>query len=295
MKSTRLQFPLCKLAIAISSCLCSYSVLATPFLTVTATTTSGAYSDSQTIDNSNGAESIYASVNGSIASANTDGSFGVETKTNWESSNIIRTSSVSIVDTLTAEYDGTYSFDFTVNEGSVSALGYGYYSDEISTDTSSSYEVSILINDVLSWTTTASISNDGSNVLYTQTGENLSYNTVFNNAYSYELSWDEQDFSIALGDLTTGESIEIEYLVEAESILNFSSSGDSWGYGGSAVNFSDPYSLSGTPTFSSDSLTLVSASSTQSVPEPSSLLLFGAGVAGLAGSRRRKQKKNLSK
>ncbi len=206
----------------------------------------------------------------------------------------------SVEFTNTATSLQNYFFDFTINFGSLQTRGTSLIDDDLMT---ASNEVSIKLNGV-------EIFNSSAELKKNATGAGLTTSGLLLGSYasgSDEYRWNPYNDKLDLGIIGIGETFTLDY-----DITTFASSNvmpavcddgygddDGYGYGGvgstgspcfsnwARSQFGDPNGLSSVLI---NSNTVTSSSATVTVSEPSALLLLGGGIAGLAFSRRRKQR-----
>ena len=199
--------------------------------------------------------------------------------------------------------DLDYSYDFVINFGSLSAYNWGFTdADEYS---QAGYVVEIALNNTTIWASAAELLTDLNGTTANFSGTQwASYS-----AGSDWFNWGEYSDTLNLGTLSAGSSFHLTYRISTFvagnhlgcggiGIVAFDSAGpdcdDGYGYGyghgftgSSYAQFGDPNNFNTTPVaFSDDNIT---GRPTTSVPAPSTALILGAGLAGLA-FRRRKNK-----
>ncbi len=197
-----------------------------------------------------------------------------------------------------------YFFDFTISFGSLSSIAYiPLVNDDFTT---AGNEVSITLNG-------AEIFNSAAELTTNTSGANLITDGLVLGSYSPgsdSYNWGEYSDTLNLGTIGIGETFTLEYDITtfASSNIPYSecagfdygegygiAEGFGEGNGGSAVStctnnfvksqFGDPNGFSSVP-INNNTVT----SSAVAVSEPSALFLLGGGLAGLAYSRRRKQR-----
>jgi len=185
-----------------------------------------------------------------------------------------------------------YFFDFTINFGSLDTRGISLIDDDLMT---ASNEVSIKLNGVEIFNSSAELVNNA-------TGVNLTTSGLVLGSYvsgSDEYRWSPYNDKLDLGIIGIGETFTLDYDITTFASSNVASTICDDGYGdvgseGSLCfanwtrsQFGDPNGFSSVPI---NSNTVTSSSPAVAVSEPSALLLLGGGIAGLAFSRRRKQR-----
>lgn len=206
--------------------------------------------------------------------------------------------------TNTTGVSQSYSFDFLINRGSLSAFFRG--APDTGEFAEAGNEVSIRLNGTTLFMSSALLRNDAAGVTQTTGGTVLGTYTPGSDFYNWGVYSDTLD----LGVFSAGDSFTLTY-----EIVTFSAGLDdgfdcSAGYGdygfgdelpqlnaqpgGSRCynndgysQFGDPNSLNASPAFLASNLQSTAAN----VPAPSALFLMGSGVAGLAFSRRRRNRK----
>ena len=207
--------------------------------------------------------------------------------------------------TNTSAFAQSYAFDFTINFGSLTASNYA--PTGLGEFVTASNKVSIKLNGVEIFNSEATLTTDD-----TGTSSLTTVGTVLGtySAGSDYYSWSPFSDTLDLGVFGVGESFTLEYDIFTFANSNGSPNASCGGYGfygdygygvdiiafggegfcdrtSAYAQFGDPNGLSSTPINSS-----TVTSQPASVPEESSFLLFGAGLAGLAFSRRRRSRKN---
>ena len=196
----------------------------------------------------------------------------------------------------------SYSFDFTINQGSLSSYLYNTGSGYSIT---TSNQVSIKLNGIEIFSSEATLTTNDSGSSLTTNGTVLGSYTAGSDFYS----WSPFSGTLDLGIFGVGESFTLEYDIFTLATSNGVGSaeicvggygdygyGDGGEFGGEGYcytedatsarsQFGDPNGLSSMPI---DDTTVTGKQA--SVSEDASFLLFGAGLAGLAFSRRRKNR-----
>ena len=302
---------------ALSTAVCLGLVAISPnvqavVLNGSATTSTGTTSDAQ-FDSNPTAVNVYSSSNDaegdsySAARGNDAGwmySYAQGSNTFSSTGNIQQV----VEFTNTSAFAQSYSFDFTINRGSLSSYLYppaaGY------TATSSNKAV-IKLNGVEIFNSEATLTTTDAGSTLTTSGTTLGTYSAGSSGYSWSAFSDTLD----LGTFGVGESFTLEYdiftLASSNAIqgpeicetygdygdYGYGDGGEFGGEGGTYCysqqasyarsQFGDPNGLESTPI---DTTTVTGQRAT--VTEESSFLLFGAGIAGLAFSRRRKNRNN---
>jgi len=176
-----------------------------------------------------------------------------------------------------------FTFSFLINQGSLSVyknynttlLGSDFYS--------ASYSADIRVNGVSIWNSAATLTNDATQSNLTQSGTSLGSYWSGNDYYS----WSPFAKTLNLGTFASGEEFTLDYFLTTNvtnSILNPGVC-DGYGYGcTSRAQFGDPNEIA-----SAMNEDTIKPGVTASVPEPTSLVLLGVGLAGLAFRRRAKK------
>jgi len=193
-----------------------------------------------------------------------------------------------------------YSFDFTINFGSLSA--YNYEPLTGGDFVRSGNNVAIRLDGVDLFTSEAELMNNDSGTTLSTDGVLLGSYASGSNSYS----WGEYTGVLDLGVFNPGESFFLEYDIVTFSSGNVAAAGScsdgEWGGDGFGEEFGygcyyptygysqfgDPNGISGMPI----SNTTVTSSAVHAVPEPGLLLLLCGGVAGLAFSGRKRARKS---
>ncbi len=193
-----------------------------------------------------------------------------------------------------------YFFDFTINNGSLSAYDYDVLvSGEY---VQAANDVAIMLNGDYIFTSQATLTSTDSGSTLTTSGVELGTYTADSDYYS----WGTYTGVLDLGIFNPGESFLLEYDILTSADSNVSSSFGcgyddgygSWGNDGwmeeefgfcysnyGASRFGDPNGINGMPI---SPLTVTSVS----VPEPGMLFLLAGGVAGLAFAGRKRARKS---
>ncbi len=200
-----------------------------------------------------------------------------------------------------------YFFDFTINFGSLSSIAYIPLANE--DFTTAGNEVSITLNGAEIFNSTAELTTNTSGASLITDGLVLGSYSPGSDSYN----WGEYSDTLNLGTIGIGETFTLEYDITTFASSNIPYSecegfdysegyGDAEGYGEAGGNdgdngvsfcinnfvksqFGDPNGFSSAP-INNNTVT----SSAVAVSEPSALFLLGGGLAGLAYSRRRKQR-----
>ncbi len=190
--------------------------------------------------------------------------------------------------------DQSYSFDFTILQGSLSAYGENYDSNEFA---AAGYYVSITLDGVSLFSSAALLQLNGSGASLQQYGTELAGYT----AGSDYFGWGPYSDTLDLGVFAAGESFTLSYDILAVAAGVYAPENDyndEWCYGGeiegefsdgycggwsySYAQFGDPNGVSGSPIAGNVHGAPVS------VPEPGIWLLMGTGLLGFAVARRRR-------
>lgn len=202
--------------------------------------------------------------------------------------------------TNTGSVNQNLSFSFTVIPGNLTVDDGGVIFGA-GQQVGSSINIDIMINGVSLFNsfTQLLLTGDGATntTSFSETGTSLG-GTLSGNGYSYN-SFSQ---TVSLGTLAPGASLNFDYILETVAFGNVSGGcstgggdiplavitevpgGGLTGCGSSFVNSGDPLTVGGpTNTFQFN----------VTVPEPGSILLWGAGLAGLSYARRRQQKNSV--
>ena len=196
-------------------------------------------------------------------------------------------STVTYVDTvMNAGAATNYSFDFNVIPGEL-YVGLADYSEGLYSPgyVDSGYNFEILLNGVSIFSSMASLRLDENGINLTQSGTSLG-GTFIDSYYDGSYSWNAFAGTLDLGTIAAGETFTLTYGVTtyANGAIEPGGSCCVDQSGLSSSLFGDPSGLSATPfTYTTSPATTVA-----SVPEASSYILLGIGIASLALRRKKK-------
>lgn len=290
------------LAIAAAFGLQAQATLALPIqLSLSAETTASSNNTSDSNSYTPNSNSIYSHSHASYNDSSASSHAGGNTSGWFYSSAYSYGSNASAGSTFTQSYSITndtgltqlLDFNFKVNGGSL----YANTSNLVSAN--SGYNAKILLNNTIIWSSSALLQKNSNGIQFTQSGTALgNYSTGTN-----EYNWSTQDFDMALGQIAAGDTYNLKYIVntfssvdgqpgnpDCYSYIDSEINVEIEGYGcisedGSVARFGDPNGVNTTP------VVTITSTAVNPVNEPASIALVGAGLAGLAFMRRRKDKK----